>query len=129
MVFTSGKDQILLIAGGITLHEALIAAPQLLHAGVGVRVLDLFTIKPIDKESIIKNANEVGGRILVVEDHYPEGGIGEAVLSAVAEERNIYVKHVAIPRVPRSGKTADLLEYYGINARHIVEYAKEVLTK
>lgn len=119
----------MIIAGGITLNEALIAAPQLAQAGVGVRVLDLFTIKPIDKEGIIKNAKEVGGRILVVEDHYPEGGIGEAVLSVVAEERNIYVKHVAIPRVPRSGKTNDLLEYYGINAKHIAQYAKEILTK
>lgn len=119
----------LIIAGGITLHEALIAAPQLADAGVGVRVLDLFTIKPIDKEALIKNSNECGGKLLVVEDHYPEGGIGEAVLSALAEERNIYVKHVAIPRVPRSGRTADLLDYYGIDAKHIAEYVKEVLTK
>lgn len=118
-----------MIAGGITLHEALIAAPQLAQVGVGVRVLDLFTIKPIDKEGIIRHAKEVGGRILVVEDHYPEGGIGEAVLSAIAEERNIYLKHIAIPRVPRSGRTADLLEYYGINAKHIIEYVKDVLTK
>lgn len=91
--------------------------------------MDLFTIKPIDREGVVKNAKEVGGRILVVEDHYPEGGIGEAVLSAVAEERNIYVKHIAIPRVPRSGKTNDLLEYYGINAKAIIGYVQNILNK
>ncbi|CAG9858665.1 unnamed protein product [Phyllotreta striolata] len=129
VVFSTNNDQVLVIAAGITLHESLIAANELAKSGIGIRVMDPFTIKPIDKFSIIQNAQAVGGRILVVEDHYPEGGIGEAVLSAVAEERNIYVKHVAIPRVPRSGKPADLLNYYKIDATNIIGHVQEVLKK
>ncbi|XP_060530759.1 transketolase-like protein 2 [Cylas formicarius] len=129
VVFSTQNDQVLLIGGGLTTQESITAASQLSQQGIGVRVLDLFTIKPIDKEAIIKNANESGGRILVVEDHYYEGGIGEAVLSAIAEERNIYLKHVAIPRVPRSGTTAQLLDYYGLSAKSIVNYILEVIKK
>jgi transketolase len=129
VVFSTGKDQVLIIAAGITLHESLIAAKELSNAGVGVRVLDLFTIKPVDKVGIIKNAHESGDKILIIEDHYPEGGIGEAVLAALAEERNIYVKHVSIPRVPRSGKPADLLNYYKIDAKNIVNHVDELLRK
>lgn len=117
----------LVIAGGITLQESVTAANELAKSGVGVRVLDPFTIKPIDRAAIISNAKEVGGRILVVEDHYYEGGIGEAVLSAVALERDIIVKQVAIPRVPRSGTTAALLDYYGISAKHIVTHVQDFL--
>lgn len=129
MVFSSNSDKVLIIAGGITLHESLIAANQLAQEGVRVRVLDLFTIKPIDKAGIIQNARQTGNKILVVEDHYPEGGIGEAVLSALAEETGIYVKHVAIPRVPRSGTTAQLLNYYGIDAAHIAGYVKDLVAR
>ncbi|XP_967219.2 transketolase-like protein 2 isoform X1 [Tribolium castaneum] len=127
VVKKSNNDQVLVIGGGVTLQEAIGAANELAKAGVGVRVLDLFTIKPIDKEGIIKNAKECGGRILVVEDHYYEGGIGEAVLSAVAQERNIAVKHVAVPKVPRSGSPTALLDYYGLNSKHIVNYVQEAM--
>lgn len=123
----ANNDKVLIIAGGVTLQESLTAADDLAKSGVGARVLDPFTIKPIDGETIIKNAKEVGGKILVVEDHYYEGGIGEAVLSAVALERDIVVKKIAIPRVPRSGTTAALLDYYGISAKHIVTYVEELI--
>nr|CAH7735441.1 unnamed protein product [Callosobruchus chinensis] len=126
---SSTEDKVLVIGAGVTLVEALGAADQLAKSGINVRVLDPFTIKPIDKEGIIRHAKECCGRILVVEEHYYEGGIGEAVLSACAEERNIYVKHIAIPRVPRSGTPTDLLEYYGINAKHIAEYVKQIMNK
>lgn len=129
LISSSAQDKVLIIGGGVTLHEAIKAADKLNEEGIAVRVMDLFTIKPIDKEGVIKNAKEVGGRILVVEEHYIEGGIGSAVLAAVGEERNIYVKHVAIPKLPRSGKAPDLLEYYGINAKHIIEYVKEMIQK
>ncbi|XP_056638369.1 transketolase-like protein 2 [Diorhabda sublineata] len=129
VVFSSPKDQVLIIAAGVTLHESLLAAKQLANSGVAVRVLDPFTIKPIDKIGIVKNARECGNKILIIEDHYPEGGIGEAVLAALAEEVNIYVKHIAIPRVPRSGKPADLLNYYKIDAKNIVNHVDEVIRK
>lgn len=123
----SNNDQVLVIGAGVTLHEAITAANDLATKGVHIRVLDPFTIKPIDKEAIIKNAKECGGRIITVEDHYPQGGIGEAVLSAVAEERNIVVKLMAVPKVPRSGPPNALLDYYGINAKHIVSAVQEVM--
>lgn len=123
----SDKDQVLIIGGGVTLAEAVTAANELAKIGVAVRVLDLFTIKPIDRDAIIKNAREVGGRILTVEEHYPEGGIGEAVLSAVALERDIIVKLVAVPKVPRSGPPNALLDYYGLSAKHIVNYVQELI--
>ncbi|XP_074032305.1 transketolase [Leptinotarsa decemlineata] len=129
VLLQSNIDQLLIIAGGITLHESLTAAKQLSEDGIHVRVMDLFTIKPIDGEAIIKNAKEVGGRILVVEDHYPEGGIGEAVLSSLAMETNILVKHVAIREVPHCGKPVDLMKYYGIDAEAISGYVKEMLNK
>nr|XP_023023851.1 transketolase-like protein 2 isoform X2 [Leptinotarsa decemlineata] len=129
VLLQSNIDQLLIIAGGITLHESLTAAKQLSEDGIHVRVMDLFTIKPIDGEAIIKNAKEVGERTLVVEDHYPEGGIGEAVLSSLAMETNILVKHVAIREVPHCGKPVDLMKHYGIDAEAISGYVKEMLNK
>ncbi|KAB7507189.1 Transketolase [Armadillidium nasatum] len=102
------------------------SSDKVLIIGIEVRVLDPFTIKPIDKEGIIKNAKECGGRIVVVEDHYPEGGIGEAVKSAVALERDIVVSHLAVTGVPRSGKAQELLDMFGISAKHIVKAVKEI---
>jgi len=127
VVKKSNNDQVLVIGAGVTLHEALTAAGELGKAGIGVRVLDPFTVKPIDEEAIIKNAKEVGGRIITVEDHYPQGGLGEAVLSAVAEEKNIIVKKLAVPTVPRSGTPSALIDHYGISAKHIVHAVQEIL--
>ena len=73
VVRQSAKDQVLLIGAGVTLYEALKAADKLAEAGVSARVIDPFTIKPIDAQTIIENAKAVGGRIVTVEDHYPEG--------------------------------------------------------
>ncbi|KAK4872291.1 hypothetical protein RN001_016415 [Aquatica leii] len=123
----SNKDQVLVIGGGVTIQEALNAADELSLAGIGVRIMDPFTVKPIDKDGIIKNAKEVGGRIITVEDHYPQGGLGEAVLSAVAEEKDIVVKKLAIPVVPHSGTPAALLDHYGISAKHIVTAVQQIL--
>ncbi|KAK5639248.1 hypothetical protein RI129_011740 [Pyrocoelia pectoralis] len=122
----SNKDTVLIIGGGVTVQEALKAAEELAMSGVNVRVMDPFTVKPIDKDAIIKHAKEVGGRIITVEDHYPQGGLGEAVLSAVAEERDIIVKKLAIPTIPHSGPPSALLEYYGISTKHIVAAAQEI---
>lgn len=123
----SQKDQALVIGAGVTLHEAIAASVELAKAGINVRILDPFTIKPIDKQAIIRNAKECGGRIVTVEDHYAQGGIGEAVLSAVAEERDIVVKMLAVPKVPRSGPPNALLDYYGLSAKHIVTAVQDVL--
>lgn len=127
MLKKSNNDQVLVIGAGVTLAEAITAANELSKNGINVRVLDLFTVKPIDKEAIIKNAKEAGGKILVVEEHYLEGGLGEAVMAAVALERDIIVKHVAVPRVPRSGTPNALLDYYGLSATHIVKYVQDFI--
>ncbi|XP_029662177.1 transketolase-like protein 2 isoform X1 [Formica exsecta] len=127
VIKSSANDQVLLIGAGVTLHEAVKAADELAKVGINARVIDPFTIKPIDAQTIIKNAKEVGGRIVTVEDHYPQGGLGEAVQSAVALERNIIVKKLAVSNIPRSGPPTVLLENYGISARNIVAAVQEIL--
>lgn len=113
-------DQALVIAAGVTLHEALRAADLLAkHHQTHIRIMDPFTIKPIDKQSILKHAKDVQMRVVVVEDHYAEGGIGEAVLSALAGHKVDFI-HLAVREVPRSGPPDSLLEKYGINAASIV---------
>ncbi|XP_046405585.1 transketolase isoform X2 [Ischnura elegans] len=115
------KDKMLLIGAGVTLHEAMKAAATLAESGINVRVMDLFTIKPIDAEAIRKNARECEGRVLTIEDHYPEGGIGEAVLSAIAEEQFVIMRKLAVRDLPRSGPPDVLMEKFGISAKCIVE--------
>lgn len=127
VVRKSSADKALVIGAGVTLHEALSAADTLKKQGVDVRVLDIFCLKPIDQAAIVANARECHGRIVVVEDHYPEGGIGDAVSSAIALERNIVMKHLAVRGVPRSGPSAALLNMFGIDAEHIVKAVHEVL--
>lgn len=127
LVKQSNKDQVLIVGAGVTLYEALTAAAELEKKGIAVRVLDPFTVKPLDQSAIVQNAAACGGRVVVVEDHYPEGGLGEAVKSALAEQRNTVVKHLAVPTVPRSGPPTVLLDVFGISARHIVNAVDQVL--
>merc|ERR1712198_115522 len=121
----SSDDVCLVIAAGITLDQALKAYPKLEALGLKIRVMDPFTIKPIDKEGILKNAAECNGKIIVVEDHYSEGGIGDAVLDAVAETRNILVRKMCVREVPRSGPPMVLLEKFGIGTECIVKEVQE----
>lgn len=123
----SNEDKVLVIAAGVTLHEALKAAEELEKEDIHVRILDPFTVKPIDAEAIISSAKICNGNVVTVEDHYPEGGLGEAVLSALANERGILVKKLAVGRVPRSGPPDALLELFGINSKGIVEAVKSFL--
>ncbi|KAL4717225.1 hypothetical protein ACJJTC_017112 [Scirpophaga incertulas] len=127
VVRESAKDKVLLIGAGVTLHEAVTAANKLKEEGVEARVMDPFTVKPLDTAAVVKHAKAVGGRIVVVEDHYQAGGLGEAVLSAVAMERDVIVKHIYVREVPRSGPPAALLDKYGISAPHIVAAAKALV--
>ncbi|XP_053957297.1 transketolase-like protein 2 [Anastrepha ludens] len=127
VVKQSPKDQVLLIGAGITLYECLNAAAQLEKSGVHARVIDPFTIKPLDAELIIENGQAVGGRVVVVEDHYQQGGLGEAVLSVLAEQRDFVVKHLYVPGVPRSGPPNVLIDMFGISARNVVNAVGAVL--
>jgi len=123
----SDADKVLIVAAGITLFEALKAADQLAAQGVNARVLDPFTIKPLDIQAIQENAAACGGRVVTVEDHYPEGGIGDAVLGAVATCRNVVVRKLAVNSLPRSGPPMELLEMFGISASHIVRACNDIL--
>ncbi|XP_032186832.1 transketolase-like protein 1 [Mustela erminea] len=123
----SVNDKVTVIGAGVTLHEALAAAEDLSKQDISIRVIDLFTIKPLDVPTIVSNARATGGRIITVEDHYPEGGIGEAVCAAVSMEPDILVHQLAVPAVPRSGKPSELLDMYGVSARHIIVAVKCML--
>jgi len=126
VVRQSDNDSVLVIGAGITLHNALKAADQLAGMGVHVRVLDPFTIKPLDVEAVKQNAKQCGGRVLTVEDHYPAGGIGEAVSSALSMERDILVKKLAVNDVPRSGPSEALMDMFGIGASNIVKAVQDL---
>lgn len=123
----SDKDKVLVVAACITLSEAMKAADQLAERGLAIRILDPFTIKPLDKVAIIENAREVGGRILTVEDHYVEGGLGEAVMAVVAAEKKLIVRQLAVKEVPHSGTPEELLDRYGISAEHIAKAAEDFI--
>uniref|UniRef100_A0A4W5K4A2 transketolase n=1 Tax=Hucho hucho TaxID=62062 RepID=A0A4W5K4A2_9TELE len=125
VVRQSDSDKVTVIGAGVTLHEALTAADQLASEGVNIRVIDPFTIKPLDAATILLSARATGGRIITVEDHYREGGLGEAVLSAVGEEPGIMVTRLAVNRIPRSGKPQELLDLYGISAKHIANAVRQ----
>ena len=125
----SDADQVAIIAAGITLHESLRAYEQLKSEGIRARIIDVYSVKPIDKEALRQAAQVTGGRLLVVEDHWPEGGIGDAVLDAfvgVMEKTPTVVK-LAVRSMPTSGTPAELLSAAGIDADHIAQAVRECL--
>lgn len=126
VVRSSDRDRLAIVAAGVTVHEAIKACEDLAREGIAVRVIDAYSVKPIDAKGIAEAAGDAGETVIVVEDHYPEGGIGEAVLSALAGS-SISVHHLAVNDLPRSGKPGELLETYGIGAKRIAEKVKAVL--
>ncbi len=122
----SEQDVLTVVAAGVTLFEALKAYDQLKAAGMAVRVIDLYSVSPIDRATLIESGRATRGRILTVEDHYAHGGLGDAVLSAVGTE-GIAVHKLAVRSIPRSGKPDELIDHFGIGARSIVETAKEIV--
>jgi transketolase len=115
----SDRDAATVVAAGVTVFEALKAHDQLKAEGVAVRVIDLYSVAPIDGAALVAAGTATGGHIITVEDHYAAGGIGDAVAEAV-EGSAIRVHRIAVREIPRSGKPEELLERYGISARHIV---------
>ncbi|HVG84346.1 MAG TPA: transketolase [Vicinamibacterales bacterium] len=114
----SDADRATVIAAGVTLFEALKAHETLAAEGIHIRVIDLYSIQPIDAASLIAAGRETG-RLITVEDHYVVGGIGDAVARAVAPA-GLTVTRLAVPEIPRSGKPDELIDKYGISARAIV---------
>ena len=120
-------DVVTLIGAGITLHEAMKAADTLASDGIRTRVIDLYSLKPIDAETV-REAARATGAIITVEDHWPEGGIGDAVLDVLAQEQpHPIVVKLAVRSMPGSGKPAELLAAAGIDAAHIVDAARELV--
>lgn len=115
----SRDDVATVVAAGVTVFEAIKAYEMLKSDGVLVRVIDAYSIQPIDKMTLVVAGRQTGGRIITVEDHYPVGGLGDAVSEAVSDD-GIVVERLAVREVPRSGKAAELLERFGISAAHIV---------
>ena len=99
----SDKDKALVVAGGVTVFEALAAYDQLQKEGISVRVIDLFSVQPLDRDELIASARAAGGIVITVEDHYAHGGLGDAVLWALAEER-VRAYKLAVREIPHSGK-------------------------
>ncbi|HWR58186.1 MAG TPA: transketolase [Thermodesulfovibrionales bacterium] len=125
-VLRSSKDDVVsVVAAGITLHEALAAYEELKKEGIFIRVIDLYSIKPADKASL-KAAARITQAIITVEDHFAEGGIGEAVRSEMADI-DIPIYSLAVRKMPRSGKPDELLEYEGISKNAIAARVKEIL--
>jgi len=122
---SSDSDRATIAAAGITLHEALAAADELAAEGLRVRVIDLHSVKPLDIATL-QAAAEATGLILTVEDHYAAGGIGEAVLSALAK-RPCPVHVMAVEVMPRSGTPEELLDHAGISRGAIARRLRELL--
>lgn len=120
------NDRVTVVAAGVTLHEALKAHDALRDEGIHIRVIDVYSLKPIDASALRKAAAETNGTLITAEDHYPEGGLGDAVLDAVATE-GIRVHKLAVTGIPRSGKPEELLERHGISANAIVQKVKEIV--
>ena len=121
----SAGDVATVVAAGVTVFEALKACDELKGAGVSIRVIDLYSVAPVDLKALIAAGTATGGHIVTVEDHYAAGGIGDAVAEAVGDTA-IRVHRVAVREIPRSGTPEELLDRYGISARHIVEAVRAV---
>ena len=119
VVRKSDKDAVTVIGAGVTLFEALKAHDELKAKGISIRVIDLYSVQPIDAASLIEAGRATNGRLITVEDHYISGGLGDAVARAVAPA-GLTVQRMAIPEIPRSGKPDELLDKFGISSRHIV---------
>jgi transketolase len=122
-------DQVTLIGAGVTLHACLAAADQLKEEGISARVIDLYSVKPVDTATLTAAAAATGGRLVLVEDHHPEGGLGSAVIDALtgAGRTELAVAHLAVREMPGSGTSAELLDAAGISAGHITAAARQLL--
>ena len=128
-VLRSGAhDDVTLIGAGVTLHECLRAAGILSAEGISARVIDCYSIKPIDTATLTAAADATSGRIVVAEDHRPEGGLGSAVIDALlAAGRSVLsIAHLAVRHLPGSGSGRELLAWAGIDARHIAAAARRL---
>lgn len=119
----SAGDVATVVGAGVTVFEALKAYDRLMAEGVAIRVIDLYSLAPIDAAGLVAAGTATAGRLITVEDHYPAGGVGDAVAEAVSGA-GLTVERLAVREVPRSGRPDELLERFGISASHIVAAVK-----
>lgn len=122
----SKHDCVVLVGAGVTVHEALKAYALLQEKNISAAVIDLYCIKPFSEARFIEFVKRHGGKIVVAEDHHSEGGIGE-MLSAVCANTGLRIERLAVVGVPHSGKSEELLEKYGIDAKGIVRAARRMM--
>jgi transketolase len=128
IVRSSDEDAVTVVASGITVHEAIKARDELQDSGLAVRIIDAYSIKPIDTETLRAAAQATGGNVVAVEDHWPEGGLGEAVLSALSGEcYPLNFEHLAVRNMPGSGKSEELMDAAGISSNHIADAARKLV--
>jgi transketolase len=122
-------DQVTLIGAGVTLYECLRAADLLAGQGIAARVIDCYSVKPVDGPALTAAAEATRGRIVVAEDHHPEGGLGSAVADALlaAGQRPLRLTRLAVRGMPGSGSGTELLAWAGIDAEHIANAAREMM--
>ena len=118
-------DKATVVAAGVTLFEALKAADQLKAEGINISVVDAYSIKPLGKKEILAAAQKTGNIVITVEDHYPEGGLGDAVAGELSSE-GVKVYKLAVNGLPRSGHAAELMAAFGIDAAAIVKKVKSL---
>jgi len=123
-LYESDSDVATVVAAGITLFEARKAYEQLKAQGVNIRVIDAYSVQPIDAATLVEAAKATRGIVITVEDHYAAGGLGDAVAEALAPAGFI-VQRLAVHKIPRSGHPDELLDRYGISARHIVDAVQQ----
>ncbi len=131
VVRQSDNDQVTVVAAGITVHEAVKACDQLSADGVNVRLIDLYSVKPVDVATLKEALQATGNKLVVAEDHWPEGGIGSAVLEALiaqdgAAPANLKMIHLAPRDLPGSGTPQEMLAFAGIDAAHIADAVKKL---
>jgi transketolase len=119
-------DKVTVVAAGVTLAEALKAADALKAEGIGITVIDAYSVKPLGKDAIKAAAKKTKNLVLTVEDHYPEGGLGDAVAGELSVD-GIKVAKLAVFETPRSGKPEELLAKYGLDAAAIARKVKELV--
>jgi transketolase len=120
----SAGDVVTVVAAGVTVFEALKAHDQLKAEGVPIRVIDAYSVQPVDRATLAEAAKATGGKVITVEDHYLAGGLGDAVSDALASS-GVVVRRLAVREIPRSGEPDELIDKFGISARHIVDAVRE----
>jgi transketolase len=124
----SEDDQVALVGAGVTVHEALKAADALAADGISARVIDAYSLKPIDAAALREAGADCGGRLVVAEDHWPEGGLGDAVLEVFADhDAPTHITCLGVRGMPGSGKGPELLAAAGIDAQAIAEAARKLV--